>query len=416
VGVTGYRVERCQGSSCTNFVQVGTPTATNYSDTGLSASTTYRYHVRATDAANNNSIYSSIVSATTQPAPVGAPSFVNKSYVPYATTQNITLPKPANTQANDILIAFIELYDATVPGVPSGWTQFAMANGTPKVFTYWKKADAADPASWTWTWTGTRETGGGVLAYRNANHTSPTPFDGTPNTSTGSTGTATLNSITVSTPNSTEVGIVGHGSAGSASGSYWTFRETGNDFSIGDRALAVSGPTGNQTMTVPGTNWAAVHFVLMGASGTGPTACHTVNTTNFSQSAYNAYGAPFDVFQTTTNLMAATCTSGNPNTLTATLGITGDTTRIVYTRGYWYDAVTSGWKQYSGTCTGALNGDWCQGSVSATITDANVSTASSTNPTYLVGMTCSVQGGSWKCGCRDTTCSNFLWQVQGAGM
>ena len=35
VGVTGYRVERCQGAGCTNFTQVATPTATTFSDTGL---------------------------------------------------------------------------------------------------------------------------------------------------------------------------------------------------------------------------------------------------------------------------------------------------------------------------------------------------------------------------------------------
>ena len=39
VGVTGYRVERCQGVGCTTFAQVGTPTGTTFSDTGLSAST-----------------------------------------------------------------------------------------------------------------------------------------------------------------------------------------------------------------------------------------------------------------------------------------------------------------------------------------------------------------------------------------
>ena len=50
VGVSGYRVERCQGAGCTNFAQVGTPTATAYGDTGLAASTTYRYQVRAVDA------------------------------------------------------------------------------------------------------------------------------------------------------------------------------------------------------------------------------------------------------------------------------------------------------------------------------------------------------------------------------
>ena len=37
VGVSGYRVERCQGAGCTNFTEVATPTATNFSDTGCVA-------------------------------------------------------------------------------------------------------------------------------------------------------------------------------------------------------------------------------------------------------------------------------------------------------------------------------------------------------------------------------------------
>ena len=48
-GVTGYKVERCQGAGCTSFAQIGTaPVGTTYSDTGLLANTTYLYRVRAT--------------------------------------------------------------------------------------------------------------------------------------------------------------------------------------------------------------------------------------------------------------------------------------------------------------------------------------------------------------------------------
>jgi chitodextrinase len=65
VGVTAYLVERCQGASCTNFAQVATPASTTHNDTGLVASTTYRYRVRARDAANNLSGYSPIAVATT---------------------------------------------------------------------------------------------------------------------------------------------------------------------------------------------------------------------------------------------------------------------------------------------------------------------------------------------------------------
>ena len=81
VSVSGYRVERCQGANCTNFAQVATPTATSYSDTGLSASSTYRYRVRASDQAGNLSTYSSIATATTpavsDTSPPSAPTGLN---------------------------------------------------------------------------------------------------------------------------------------------------------------------------------------------------------------------------------------------------------------------------------------------------------------------------------------------------
>ena len=74
--MTGYLVERCQGAGCTNFAQIGTTTGTTYNDTGLTASTSYSYRVRATDAAGNLSPYSNVASATTQPdtQPPTAPS------------------------------------------------------------------------------------------------------------------------------------------------------------------------------------------------------------------------------------------------------------------------------------------------------------------------------------------------------
>src|SRR6266853_1717474 len=57
VGVTGYIVRR-------NGVQVATPATTSYSDTGLSAATTYSYTVAARDAAGNISPDSTSVSIT----------------------------------------------------------------------------------------------------------------------------------------------------------------------------------------------------------------------------------------------------------------------------------------------------------------------------------------------------------------
>jgi len=54
IGVTGYRVERCQGAGCTTFAQIAAPAGTTFSDTGLAASTSYSYQVRAVDAAGES--------------------------------------------------------------------------------------------------------------------------------------------------------------------------------------------------------------------------------------------------------------------------------------------------------------------------------------------------------------------------
>ena len=70
IAVTGYRVERCQDATCTTFSQIAaTGTGTTYNDTTVDANTTYRYRVRATDAAGNLGPYSPIANATTPTAP-----------------------------------------------------------------------------------------------------------------------------------------------------------------------------------------------------------------------------------------------------------------------------------------------------------------------------------------------------------
>jgi len=69
VGITGYRIERCQGMGCTTFAQIATATGTSYSNTGLVAGTSYGYRVRATDAAGNLSGYSNVATASTYKSP-----------------------------------------------------------------------------------------------------------------------------------------------------------------------------------------------------------------------------------------------------------------------------------------------------------------------------------------------------------
>ena len=65
VATSHYRVERCQGLGCSNFGYIATATGTSFNDTGLAASTPYRYRVRASDASGNLSAYSNVITGRT---------------------------------------------------------------------------------------------------------------------------------------------------------------------------------------------------------------------------------------------------------------------------------------------------------------------------------------------------------------
>ncbi|HKB66479.1 MAG TPA: fibronectin type III domain-containing protein [Pyrinomonadaceae bacterium] len=85
---TGFKIERCQGPGCSNFAQINTVAAdvTTFNDTGLSASTSYSYRVRATNL-GGDSAYSNTASDTTQASasPPAAPS--NLTATPVSTSQ-----------------------------------------------------------------------------------------------------------------------------------------------------------------------------------------------------------------------------------------------------------------------------------------------------------------------------------------
>jgi len=67
-------VERCQGAGCISFAQVGSSTTATFTDTGLTASTSYSYRVRASDTANNLSAYSNTATTTTQSSGIPTPT------------------------------------------------------------------------------------------------------------------------------------------------------------------------------------------------------------------------------------------------------------------------------------------------------------------------------------------------------
>jgi chitodextrinase len=113
VGITGYRVERCSGAGCTTFAQIGTPAATAYSDTGLTANTLYSYRVRATDAAGNLSAYSTVGTATTS-AQAQTISYVQMNYTTPQTAQSsVSVAFPGAQTAGNLNVVAIGWSDSS---------------------------------------------------------------------------------------------------------------------------------------------------------------------------------------------------------------------------------------------------------------------------------------------------------------
>ncbi len=66
-GIAGYNIFRCTGGACTPNTRVATSSGALYSDTGLSASTTYTYAIQAYNGVGTVSATSTTASATTLP-------------------------------------------------------------------------------------------------------------------------------------------------------------------------------------------------------------------------------------------------------------------------------------------------------------------------------------------------------------
>ena len=99
VGVTGYQVLRAPGASGGTFAQIATSPSNAFVNTGLTANTTFRYQVRAVDAAGNASAVSNAATATTQAGggDVQPPSAPSNLTAAATTTSSVSLAWTAST-------------------------------------------------------------------------------------------------------------------------------------------------------------------------------------------------------------------------------------------------------------------------------------------------------------------------------
>jgi chitodextrinase len=150
VGVTGYQIYRNGGTT-----PITTATTTSYSDTGLTASTTYDYSVVAVDAAGNRSP-AATASATT-PAAAGGGTFTfsptDDAYVDssapttnFGTNARLTADNSPKTNA---LLKF------NITGLPAGCAvssaklQLTVGSGSTDTSPYGGDLYGASNTSWT---------------------------------------------------------------------------------------------------------------------------------------------------------------------------------------------------------------------------------------------------------------------------
>lgn len=109
VGVTQYQIQRCLGAGCTTFAQVGTSTTASFPDSGLLASTSYSYQVRALDAAGNASPFSNVATAVTQsPAPPPPVTLVQHAETSVLSGTTISQAFPAASVSGDLIIITVK--------------------------------------------------------------------------------------------------------------------------------------------------------------------------------------------------------------------------------------------------------------------------------------------------------------------
>jgi YD repeat-containing protein len=107
-GATSYYIQRCAGSGCTSFAQVGTASTTTYSDRGLAPNTTYVYRVQAVDTTNDTtSATSGTASAETvaDTTPPSVPAGLRAAAQTYSTVK-LTW----NASTDDVAVAGYNVY------------------------------------------------------------------------------------------------------------------------------------------------------------------------------------------------------------------------------------------------------------------------------------------------------------------
>jgi hypothetical protein len=159
------------------------------------------------------------------------------------------------------------------------------------------------------------------------------------------------------------------------------------------------------TLSCTGSGGSHAASVTITIGTTAP--CHQCTSSTPLSQIPQGFGVPWDVFAPSTLVMAATC-SGSIAQITL-----NDPPNPQYPYRYVYEHIhyapdgSSGWTEATLTGPNKITNAWFPNKAQTLITLPDP-----TATTYVIGYLCTYTGQAWKCGCRDSACTQSFWQIQ----
>lgn len=138
----------------------------------------------------------------------GAVTFVSASSAANTSgSSSLVISRPAGVASGQVLVATITAAGTGAITAPTGWSVVHDVTTTLRQTSYSHVAGASEPTSWTWSLGSARLASGGIIAYSGVDTTVPIDASAT---NSGTTGNATIPSVTTNAAGDTVVASVGY--------------------------------------------------------------------------------------------------------------------------------------------------------------------------------------------------------------
>jgi cell division septation protein DedD len=169
----------------------------------------------------------------------------------------------------------------------------------------------------------------------------------------------------------------------------------------GGTAVFTPTVTSTYTLTCSGPGGTASAAVTVTPAGAAGGYCHLYTA---GSTIPPGFGVPWDVTNPSSLLLKAQCTGAGA---TLTLGDDQPLTYI-YRNAHLAKAGATGWSPVSLFGGGLISNAWFPRTASASV---SMTSSELSQTSHYAGYVCKYNAG-WKCGCRDTSCTQSYWQIQ----